>query len=360
MAALTERDRIHILMMRGWGDNQRSFEDVRSLFNETFRIGQVPISKMTVSRTVRRFNEHGTIKDLPRSGRPVSVATEENQLDVALSITEDPHSSIRKLQQQHDITYGSVQRILTKNLKFHPYKVKLVHEMNEDDPDRRLEFSEIMMARMNADENFLKNIAFSDESNFFLNGSVNKHNMSYWSEENPHWMMDTRATQYPQKVNVWAGFLDDKIIGPFFYEGNLGGIQYEDMLRNEIVPAIQAIVGENFNQTWFQQDGAAAHYARNVRNYLNVVFPGRWIGRRGSIEWPARSPDLTPLDYFLWGYLKDRVYRTKPQNIAELQQRIRDEMNSIQPEMIKRATSTFYNRMAYCQEVNGNQFEHML
>ena len=57
---------------------------------------------------------------------------------MALSITEDPHNTIRKLQQQHDLFYGSMQRILTKMLKFHPYKVKLVQELNDDDPDRRV------------------------------------------------------------------------------------------------------------------------------------------------------------------------------------------------------------------------------
>lgn len=360
MATLTEREKISILMMRGWGNNQRSYKDVRTLFNQSFRQGQTQISKMTVSRIVNRFNQHGTVKDRPRSGRPVTVTTEDKQLDVALSITEDPHTSIRKLQQQHNVSYGSMQNILTKKLKFHPFKVRLVHQMNEDDPDRRLEFSEVMMTRINADANLLKRIVFSDEATFFLNGSVNRHNMSYWSEENPHWMIDSRATQYPQKVNVWAGIINDRIVGPFFYEGNLDARKYENMLRDQIVPAIQGIVGEEFDQTWFQQDGASAHYARIARDYLDIVFAGRWIGRRGTIEWPARSPDLTPLDYFLWGYLKDRVYTSKPANIAELQQRIIDEIGRIEPEIFERATSTFYNRIAYCQEVAGGHFENML
>jgi len=45
------------------------------------------------------------------------------------------------------------------------------------------------------------------------------------------------------------------------------------MLKNQILPAIQAIIGENFNQIRFQQDGAAPHYSREVCNYLNTVFP---------------------------------------------------------------------------------------
>ncbi|XP_014487594.1 PREDICTED: uncharacterized protein LOC106751251, partial [Dinoponera quadriceps] len=106
-------------------------------------------------------------------------------------------------------------------------------------------------------------------------------------------------------------------------------------------------------------DGAAAHYARDVRAYLDTVFINRWIGRRGTIEWPARSPGLTPLDYFCWGYLKDRVYKTKPQNLDKLQQRIVNESALIPTEIIKKAVGAFYHRLGYCQEVNGEQFEHL-
>ncbi|KAJ4432435.1 hypothetical protein ANN_21054 [Periplaneta americana] len=50
---------------------------------------------------------------------------------------------------------------------------------------------------------------------------------------------------------------------------------------------------------WFQQNGATPHYGRRVMDFLNQMFPGRWIRRKGNIEWPARSPDLNPLDFFL-------------------------------------------------------------
>ncbi|EZA60089.1 hypothetical protein X777_13914, partial [Ooceraea biroi] len=44
-----------------------------------------------------------------------------------------------------------------------------------------------------------------------------------------------------------------------------------------------------------------------ARNILNESFPDRWTGRGGRISWPARSPDLTPLDFFLWRHLKHEV-----------------------------------------------------
>lgn len=69
---------------------------------------------------------------------------------------------------------------------------------------------------------------------------------------------------------------------------------------------------------YFQQDGAPPHYGLAVCRWLDDNFQGRWIGRRGAIEWPARSPDITPPDVFLWGILKDMVYREKPRTLQDL------------------------------------------
>jgi hypothetical protein len=63
---------------------------------------------------------------------------------------------------------------------------------------------------------------------------------------------------------------------------------------------------------WFQQDGAPVHYTRQAQQVLLVLdrrYPDSWIGRGGPINWPASSPELTPLDYFLWGHMKNYVYR---------------------------------------------------
>lgn len=82
---LTEQERVSLLMMRGWRDRVRSYNEVRVLFNRTFRNGDglSPVSKSTVERTVRRFMDNGTVKDLERSGRPKSVASEKKQIEIA-------------------------------------------------------------------------------------------------------------------------------------------------------------------------------------------------------------------------------------------------------------------------------------
>jgi hypothetical protein len=65
------------------------------------------------------------------------------------------------------------------------------------------------------------------------------------------------------------------------------------------------------------------HYLGEVREYLNTRFPGWWIGRAAPRAWPPRSPDLTPMDFFLWGFVKDKVFVPPlPANVVELRTRI--------------------------------------
>ena len=64
-------------------------------------------------------------------------------------------------------------------------------------------------------------------------------------------------------------------------------------------------------------------------------FPSRWIGRRGFIVWPAKSPDLSPFYYFLWRYLKCKVFVTRPANAEELKMRIRKKCRDIPPAVIE-------------------------
>ena len=149
-------------------------------------------------------------------------------------------------------------------------------------------------------------------------------------------------------------------MGPFFIDGNLTSEKYVDLLHIQVIPEIRNIVEIVVDNVWFQQDGAQCHFALIVRHLLNTTFPGRWIGRRGAIEWPPRSPDLTPLDYFYWGYLKNRVYETKPAHIDELRERIIQCSNLITPEILQKVNDIMYARLVHCQVAGGEQFEHFM
>ncbi|KAG5319819.1 TC1A transposase, partial [Pseudoatta argentina] len=108
---------------------------------------------------------------------------------------------------------------------------------------------------------------------------------------------------------------------------------------------------------WLQQDGAAPHYALIVRAFLNATYNDRWIGRRGSVEWPPCSPDLTSPDFFLWGYLKNIVFAERPTTRDDFMDRIHRACAAIPRAILLRTVDNFPNRLQLCLEANGDNFE---
>lgn len=108
---------------------------------------------------------------------------------------------------------------------------------------------------------------------------------------------------------------------------------------------------------FFQQDGASPHYTTEVKSFLDRVFVNQWIGRgvtlSNSIAWPARSPDITPLDFFLWGYVKNLTYAQKPENLFELQQAIVNSFEEVSVEMCRKACQSVERRLNVCINRRG-------
>ena len=86
--------------------------------------------------------------------------------------------------------------------------------------------------------------------------------------------------------------------------------------------------------TIFQQDGAPPQWGSHARRFLDATFPNRWIGRDGPTPWPPRSTDITPLDFFLWGYVKDKVFSTQVPDITNLKARITDAFATITEDIL--------------------------
>ncbi len=340
-------------------DEGLSLRNAAQRFHQLHPNRPIP-SPNTISEILRKIRSTGTVANRPKSGRPRSATDQNNEVMVLGSVALKTQQSLKEISEETGVSMTSVGRIL-RRYKFHPFGVTLLQELSEKDFQLRMDFCETMELSIRNND-FVTNICFSDESTFFLNGYVNRHNMRYWCQQNP-FEYRIEHTQRPLKSMVWAGILGRRIIGPFFIDGNLNGQKYLDLLQNDVVPAIQdAAYDQNidFDSVYFQQDGAPPHFAIIVRDFLNQTFPNRWIGRSGPILWPPRSPDLTPLDFFLWGYLKDRVFRTKPANLQEMQNRIIEYCQIPDDNMFDRVMESFKTRLFVCMEQEGKQFEHLL
>ncbi|GFV20847.1 DUF4817 domain-containing protein [Trichonephila clavipes] len=96
---------------------------------------------------------------------------------------------------------------------------------------------------------------------------------------------------------------------------------------------------------WFQQDGATCHTARATIDLLKDTFGDRLISRFGPVNWPPRSCDLTPLDYFLWGHVKSLVYADKPQTLDHLEDNIHRVIADIRPQMLEKVIENWTSRL---------------
>jgi hypothetical protein len=308
-----------------------------------------------IRSTFERFCETGTVEDRPRSGRP-TVITEEKVNQVNDVCENQPVSSVRSLAQACSIPRTTTHRIMTEYLLLKPYKVQFVQQLYEEDCQDRVEMCNILLPLL-TDNNNKGNIFFSDEAAFHLNGLVNKHNVRYWSEENPHVTIKT-VMQSP-KINVWCAMSETRLIGPFFFnDDTINGQKYLTMLQDFFIPELRRL--RLVNSILFQQDGAPPHFSREVRRFLDNIFPNRWIGRGGPIRWAPRSPDLTPLDFFLWGHVKNNIYKSSIQDLNELKMKICEEIKKISKETLSNVFSNIVKRMHLCTSVEGDHFEQLL
>jgi hypothetical protein len=129
--------------------------------------------------------------------------------------------------------------------------------------------------------------------------------------------------------------------------------RYRAMITDFLWPELDDMDVDNL---WFQQDGATCHTADETMNLLNTRFAGRIISRRSEVNWPPRSCDLTSLDFFLWGYLKSKVYANKPATIPELKNEIIRHIGEIENELCQVVIENLDHRLEVCHRSRG---EHL-
>lgn len=309
-------------------------------------------------RVMQRFLDTGNVVYNKRKVINRAITNEGNELRVLLAVQENPTVSHAGIFEETDIRRTSVSRILHK-YKYHPYHIELHQELFENDYLRRITFCNWMVNKIRELPNFLSNVMFSDEATFKNNGIVNRHNMHYYSTENPHWVR-TIDNQNRWSINVWGAILGPYIIGPHFFEERLTGEVYLNFLRNELPVLLQQVDEATRQNFWLQHDGAPPHFQEHVRIFLNNWKENKWIGRGGPVAWPARSPDLTPLDFYLWGYVKDDVFSIAPTNRENMKGRIREAFRNVRIATLQAVQQNFVRRLHLCIQQEGRTFEHLL
>ncbi|GFU40815.1 putative transposable element [Trichonephila clavipes] len=178
--------------------------------------------------------------------------------------------------------------------------------IHQNDHQARRRFVEWAQNEIAVVPDFHKRILFSDEAHFWLNGYVNKQNCRIWSEANSQVYVETPL--HPEKLTVWC----------------------------------------------------ALWAARATIDLLKDTFGDRLISRFGPVNWPPRSCDLTPLDYFLWGRVKSLVYADKPQTLDHLEDNVRRVIADIRPQMLEKVIENWTSRLDYIRASRGSPMPEII
>jgi len=352
MASLSVGEKCEIVSI--FGDNYKTYRETANIFNGRHNKN---ITHTTVIRIIKNFKNTGSV--IYKKKTTKRKATEDKQLEVLQTVVEEPKKTTRKMEQELEISKSTVIRILKKN-KYHPYKPCFIHTLEERDFDRRFMFCMWVQGKIEEDPSFLKHVLFSDEATFTSNGVVSSQNCRWWADQNPHFTIETRQ-QRSFKTNVWCGIFKNRIIGPFFFHHNLSSNDYLEFLNVNISNFLDNITLDIRNKIYYQHDGAPIHSTLQVRNWLDTHFNGKWIGRFSDNPWPPRSPDLTPCDFFLWGYLKEKVYRKRPfENVAHMEETIQNCINEMPPHFIRNTLRELNRRTIKCIEAGGRHVENTI
>lgn len=310
-------------------------------------------------RINRSLCDTGTFKQR-REGLGAASSTARRDERVLQEIENSPNLSTRSAARRLGVSRMTVWRTLHTDHQ-HPYHHTPVQTLFEEDKIHRRSFCEVMLLRHRENREFLSSILWTDEAQFTRDGVTNFHNLHTWSHENPHEKRQVKS-QHRFSINVWMGVIGQALVGPYIIPGNMTGGVYLDFLQNHLPNMLDDEVPLNLrNRLFFQQDGAPPHFRRDVRNYLDDNYPERWIGRGGPVGWPARSPDLTPLDFYIWGHMKGLVYAVEILSREQLQQRIMNAADEIRQNLPSvNLKQEIIKRLTMCMQNNGDHIENLL
>ena len=258
-----------------------------------------------------------------------------------------------------NLCQSTFNRITRKDLRKRPYKIQTRHALEPGDPARRLRFCNWLLQMP---QGTLAETCIVDESNFYMNGTVSRQNTRrYADRNNPPRNFVYNKPKDRRKWVVFAAHVGNTIIGPVFLERSIDNQVYWDLI---IVP-VSAGHFSNSRMGFFAECGICRMvllltvpnlFAIARKSFLAIV----WL--EGTSDWLASQNSrshLSSLDFYLWGTVKQRVYRQgPPASLQQLRNRITDAFNEIRhTREVRRAVRHTETRAQRCINIQGGHVD---
>ena len=326
----------------------RSPKQVQLLFCKKYGLDSRSRSGIPTAKSIRRWYEQFKVSGCLSVGhkrRGMSYAKPvrcgENIEAVLMSVEATPKKSVRRRSAELGVSQSSVHRILRHDLKMKPYHISVHQGLTPENALQRRTMCAWFLRQVREEEDFLRSVWFSDESHFYLSGTVNSRNYVHWASERPDEVIERNL--HVTKATAWVALSAQEVIGPFWFCNEDGATETvtADRYMNVLTRfwrALGRFCGhEARGQQWFMQDGAAPHKT-----------------------WASHSPDLNPLDFFLWGHLKDQMSGEQFQTLNDLKSLVERLIRAVTPDQCDDTIQHFLLRMRRCVQRDGGHIEQLL
>ena len=322
-----------------------------SLVQRAFRAQypkQKPPNYTTIKYIVSSFEKTGSVASTSRSRPEPSQKRQDTKNKLETMLAEFPNLSIRKAASSLDVSPTLVYHVLHDDMHLKPYKFHLWHKLEHHGYQKRVDFASWFLQLPPVTKFYL---ICCDEAYFYLTLPVNKQNNRKWARSQP--LEGIEVPLHDKKILVWCAISATKVYGVFYFENSVNQHNYLEMLRDFFWP--KQLRTAEYQKHFFLQDGATPHTANTVQTWLKEKFLTKFIDKS---PWPPRSPDLNPCDFFLWGYLKGRVYNPLPKTLEDLKVNLEREIKNISKDILKSTFLEFEKRCHLLIAAKGGHIEN--
>uniref|UniRef100_A0AAR2L1I4 Transposase Tc1-like domain-containing protein n=1 Tax=Pygocentrus nattereri TaxID=42514 RepID=A0AAR2L1I4_PYGNA len=303
------------------------------------------ISSSTVHNIIKRLRESAEISTSNWQGRKPTLNARDLR-SLRRHCIKNRHHSVTDITTWAQEHFRKPLSVNTVHRSIYKCKLKLCHAKRKPYINNTQKRRQLLWARAHlrwTDAKW-KSVLWSDESTFQIVFGNHGHCVLRAKEGKDCPDCYQHKVQKPASLMVWGCVSAHGMGNLHICEGTINAERYIQVLEQHMLPS--------------KQHNAKPHSAHV--EYLDVHILPKWIGRRGPVEWPPRSPDLTSLDFYLWGHLK-AIYSVKIRDVQHLKRFwILEACASISSAVLLSVCEEWEKRVALTIQHNGQHFEHIL
>ena len=227
------------------------------------------------------------------------------------------HHSQRECANLLGISRAAVRRVSKRN-GLNNFKPVTTPQLETGAVQRRVDRSRALFKRFRTGK--VRQLVFQDEKDFPIQVPVNRQNNRVYGKGKKSEISSSRLyhrkNKFSKKLMVSACVSWNGTTKPFFVDPGkvkVNARHYVNHLQKELLAACDVL--QKGKKYYYMQEGAPSHTANITQQYLKEKFGRRFIRKD---QWPPNSPDCSPLDYFFWDAVKQKVYEGRRERFSNL------------------------------------------